>query len=148
MRKVLLTVRPFPNYLVKTIFHSSPNELSPCWWNTSTVVVTFLVSGAHVPVLPNITSEPILPCPASSRTSLHYLRKPMSQLMQAGGGWEVEQSTFPGIVSGAANRFFTYTFSFWWLWIPIPPLHLASSQPHFIIQHAHKKSFISSASFP
>lgn len=79
----------------------------------------------------------ILPCTASSRMLLHYLRKPMSQLMQAGGRWEEEQSTFPAI----ANRFFIYTFSFWLLWIPIPLLHLASSQPHFIIQHAHKKKF-------
>lgn len=82
------------------------------------------------------------PCTAFFMTLLHYLRKPMSQLMQGGGVamMVVGQSTFPGRVSEAANKFLSHIhFHFDGSGLPSHCRCLAFSQLHFIIPHAYKK---------
>lgn len=156
MRKVLLTLR-HSHTARENNYHTSPNESSPCWWNTFTVVVTFSLSGACALFLPNITTEHSLTFPMHS--FLHDAPSLSQEANEpANASWEewgwgvavvVGQSTFSGRVSGAANRFFSHIyFHFDVCGLLSHCCCLAFLKLHFIIPHAHKKRFISSGPFP
>lgn len=119
--------RDIPKLPVKI---TSPNEPSLCWWNTSTVVVTFSLPGMHALVLPNIPPEHaqtflvhsfLHDTPSLSQKANEPANSGWLQRGGCGGVVAAGQSTFPGRVSGAAHRFLSHIrFHFERLWIAVP----------------------------